>query len=140
VTGRKIAATVVALVVLLSASAAAEPAPDQKSVADAGVDQETVTSTKNRSPEPVRVTVPATLTADGGATLEVPAGAIILWPETWEALDTGVRSLEERATRAEAERDSYRRTARESGPGWGTVLLASMAFVAGIAAAEYALH
>ena len=120
-TGRKIAATVAALVVLLSASAAAEPAPD------AGV------------PEPVRVTVPATLTADGGASLEVPAGSVVLFPETWEALDTGIRNLEERATRAEAENRSYRRTARESGAGWGTVLLASIAFVAGMSLAHYAL-
>ena len=125
-----LAATVAALVVLLSASAAAGPAPtsDQKPVAEAEVDQ-----------RPIRVKSPSTLRTDGGSEVRLPAGVLILWPETWETLDTEVSRLQAAETRLTAENRVLRKAVSDGGSGWGTVVVVVGVLLAGIGAAAHAL-
>lgn len=111
---RSILALVVAVCVILPATAAAEPVP-----------------------QVIEVPVPITLKADTGEEMRVPPGYYVPAP-LWTAIDDEMKRLETTETRLTAENKSLRASADE-GPGWGTVLTVVGAIAAGIAAGAYAL-
>lgn len=102
-----LAAATVLLVLLLRASAVADPL------------------------SPRRFRSAATVQTDGGSTLRIPPGYFLDEP-TWEKLDLQVRKLQESKTRLEAENTELRKS-----PGGFPVLLvtAATSFLLGVAIA-----
>lgn len=100
------------VVYLLATRAAAEPAPSER----------------------LRMRDPSVLTLKSGRVLELPPGRFIE-EDAFQRMEAAYKAAQEKATRAAAERDSYRKTLTEEWrPGWKSLVVA---FGMGMAYAKF---
>lgn len=126
----RIIAILVAVAVLSTAPVAADPMPDSAVPApDAGTPDAPPGTTY------LHVRSGAHLTTDGGSDLTVPPG-YYLDEASWDRVDAEMRRLQDAETRLAAENDVFRKDSA-SGLGWGTLLVAGLAVLAGAAVDRY---
>lgn len=124
----------VAIIALLSATAAADPAPPLGGIADpAPPPPGGLADPGPDLSRPVRLLSGSTVRTDGGSVLHLPPGRF-LREDLWQTLDAETRRLQDVETRLTATNADLRATLGGWQPGWWALLGAA---VAGVGAGWY---